>query len=139
MKTHERAAIALRRVKGSHYSTMKQLADALGWSMTAVHRACEAEPEIRAILSANKTRKIKPLVTPRVKRDGVPMQPIIKRLYDAVQLSSMTQLEITERAGMSEAFFRDVFKRGHLPRMQSIMAVCEVIGLELTLVKPDNA
>ncbi|MGB3724301.1 MAG: hypothetical protein WA981_00905 [Glaciecola sp.] len=135
MKTHDRARIALRRAKGSHYSTMKQLADALGWSMTAVHRACEAEPEIRAILNANKHRPVKPLVTPRVKRDDVPMQPIIKRLHDAIQLSSMTQLEITERAGMSEAFFRDVFKRGHLPRMQSIMAVCEVLGYELQLCK----
>lgn len=139
MKTHDRARIALRRVKGSHYSTMKQLSDALDWSMTAVHRACEVEPEIRAILNANKHRPIKPLVTPRVKRKDLPMQPIIKQLYDAVKASDMTQLEICEKAGMSEMFFRDVFRRGHLPRMQSIMAVCEVIGLELTLVKPDNA
>ena len=137
MKTHERATIALRRVKGSRYSTMKQLASALGWSMSAVHRACEAEPEIRAALKANKNPPLRAMTVPRIKRKDVPMQPIIQQLYTAVNESGMTYNRICELSGMSEMFFRDVFRRGHLPRMQSVMAVLEVVGYKLEIVKDD--
>jgi hypothetical protein len=132
VKAHERAAIALKEAKSSRKpKTMKALAIDLNWSMSAVYRACETEPEIRRILKNNKNPPIRSLTVPRVKRQDVPMQPIIQQLYEAVNSSDMTYNRICEKAGMSEMFFRDVFRRGHLPRMQSVMAVLEVVGYKL--------
>ena len=134
----ERVKIAVKEMnEGGYHSTMKELAAALNWSETTVQRVCAHHPRIRKMLSDNADKPLERLKAKRAKREKVPMQPIIKQLYDAVTSSENTYKEVLKKAGMSEEFFRDVFNRGHLPRMQSVMAVLEVVGYKLEIVKDD--
>ena len=93
-----------------------------------------ADKRVLAALLANRPAKRGYGTRPLKKKEN--LAPVIQQLFDAVQESGMSYTEVYQKAGMSPVFFRDVFIRGHLPRLDSLLAVCQVVGLEIKLVRP---
>ncbi len=63
----------------------------------------------------------------------------VQALYDAMHDSGLTFAEVERLSGVSDSSIGGWFYRGKQPKVNVYCAVAEALGLELTLVKPDNA
>lgn len=130
----ERVQIALKEInKPGKPCTQQQLADCLGWNASTVQRVVNADSRILAGLIANRPAKRAYRKRPLKQKEN--LVQVVQQLFDAIQESGMTYTEIAHQSGMSQVFFRDIFVRGHLPRLDSLLAVCQVVGLEPQLVR----
>ncbi len=134
MREREQAAIQAATLN-KRVNSMNALAIEMKWSSTMAQRVCHSSPKLMAIINFNKKPKKIYTQSCREPNPDAKLIPVIQQLRDAVNSSGLTHKEILERAGMSQQFFRDVFKYGHLPRLDSLLAVCQVVGLEPQLVR----
>lgn len=133
----ERVQIALAETKKpGKPCTQQELADCLGWNTSTVQRVVNADPRILTALMANRPAKRAYRKKPLKQKDN--LVPVVQQLFDAIQDSGKTYTEIAHESGMSQVFFRDMFVRGHLPRLDSLLAVCQVVGLDVQLAKKEQ-
>lgn len=130
---HERVLMARNAIENHKVHNKKQLSVVLNWSPCTANRVCEYEPGLIAVLNSNRPPRKARRYKATVKRDK--LHPVLLGLYDHIENSTMTWAQITKKSGMSHQFFRDVFISGHLPSMNSLLAVCGAIGLDLKLVR----
>jgi DNA-binding XRE family transcriptional regulator len=64
---------------------------------------------------------------------------LILSLYQQRQSIGLSQLELSERCGISQQALSRLEREKHLPNLSTLIKLCDALGLQLTLTKKEEA